>query len=350
MKAALKNESGEFDVEEVQTPAIPHPDWVLVRIKATGICGTDLRHWKKDEPELNHKIMGHELAAEVVDIGSQVTGYKAGDRVVVETLLGDGTCEWCRVQQYNLCPNLYKVRMETVSRAFAEYLIAPAEKLHLLPDHISFEEATVLDTFSVSMHAIQLSGVKINDTVVVIGAGPIGLAQLQLAKLSGARVAIVDKVESSLQIAHELGADLAVNSKTQDAHQQIMNFTNGKGADIVFECAGGPSMPQTLPQAISYVRISGKVVIVGGFDPGDIAIPLPWQHIQMAEIKIITSASYAFWDIHSEMKLCLDLLANGKINTKKMITHTFNLDDINHAFETAQDKESSGAVFVALQV
>lgn len=350
MKAALKNREGKFDVEEINTPEIPHPEWVLVKIKVTGICGTDLRHWKKDEPEFRHEVMGHELAGEVVEVGSKVTSVKPGDRVVVETLLGDGTCDWCRVQQYNVCPNLYAVRTKTLSRSFAEYLIGPAEKMHLLPDHVSFEEAAVLDTFSVSMHAIQLSGIKVNDTVVIIGAGPIGLAQLQLAKLSGADVAIVDVVDSSLKIAQELGADLVINSNTEDAHKKIMDFTDGKGADIVFECAGGPSMPQTLPQAISYVRVSGKVVIVGGFDAGDIAIPLPWQHIQMAEIKIIPSASYAFWDIHSEMKLCLDLLAKGKINVKKMITHTFKLDDINQAFETAQDKENSGAVFVALQV
>ncbi|RCH55307.1 alcohol dehydrogenase [Mucilaginibacter hurinus] len=350
MKAALKTENGEFNVEEVDTPEIPHPDWVLVRIKVTGICGTDLRHWKKEEPELVHKVTGHELAGKVVDVGPKVTNVKRGDRVVVETLLGDGICDWCRVQQYNLCPNLYPVRMETVSRSFAEYLIAPAEKLHLLPDHVSYQEAALLDTFSVSLHAIQLSGIKLNDTVAVIGAGPIGLAQLQLAKLSGADVIITDVVDSSLNIARELGADLVINSKKEDALKKVMEFTDSKGADIAFECAGGTSMPETLPQAISYTRIGGKVVIVGGFDTGEIAIPLEWQHIQKAEIKIIPSASYSFWGIHSEMKMSLDLVAKGKMNAKKLITHSFKLDEINKAFETAQDKERTGAVFVALEV
>ncbi|UEG51693.1 zinc-binding dehydrogenase [Mucilaginibacter daejeonensis] len=350
MKAALKNEKGEFDVEQVDRPEIPHPDWVLARITATGICGTDLRHWKKEEPELVHKIMGHELAAEVVEVGSAVTNVKPGDRVVVETLLGDGTCDWCRVQQYNLCPNLYPVRMETVSRAFAEYLIGPAEKFHLLPDHVSDEEATVLDTFSVALHAIQLSGIKLNDVVVVIGAGPIGLGQLQLAKLSGADVIITDVVDHSLELARELGADLVINSEKEDSAKLIKEFTDGRGADIVFECAGGPSMPITLPQAVSYSRIGGKIVIVGGFDKGEISIPLEWQKIQMAQIQIIPSASYAFWGIYSEMKMCLDLLAKGKLNAKKMITHKFQLDEINKAFETAQDKEHTGAVFVTLKV
>lgn len=350
MKAALKTEEGEFEIQEVDRPEIPHPDWVLARIKVTGICGTDLRHWKKNEPDLVHTIMGHELAAEIVEVGSAVTHIRPGDRVVVETLLGDGTCDWCRVQQYNLCPNLYNVRMKTVSQSFAEYLVGPAEKCHVLPDHVSYEEATLLDTFSVSMHAIQLSGIKLNDTVVIVGAGPIGLGQLQLAKLSGADVAIIDFVDSSLQMAKELGADLIINSKKEAVPEKIEAFTDGKGADIVFECAGGPSMPETLPQAISYCRIGGKVVVVGGFEKGEISIPLEWQKIQMAEIKIIPSASYSFWGIHSEMKMCLDLVAKGKLNAKKLITHTFSLDEINEAFETAQDKERSGAVFVALAV
>jgi len=350
MKAALKTQEGEFEIQQVNRPQISHPDWVLARIKFTGICGTDLRHWKKDEPELVHKIMGHELSAEVIEIGSGVTTVKPGDRVVVETLLGDGTCDWCRVQQYNLCPNLYPVRMETLSQSFAEYIAGPAEKFHLLPDNVSYEEATLLDTFSVSMHAIQLSGIKLNDTVIIIGAGPIGLGQLQLAKLSGADVIITDVVDSSLNMAMELGADHIINTKKEDALKKIMALTNNRGADIVFECAGGTSMPQTLPQAVSYTRIGGKVVIVGGFETGAIAIPLEWQHIQKAEIKIIVSASYSFWGIHSEMKMCIDLLAKGKLNAKKMITHSFALDEINEAFETAQNKEKTGAIFVALKV
>jgi L-iditol 2-dehydrogenase len=222
MKAALKTATGEFEVKEVETPKLTNPDWVLVRVRVSGICGTDLRHWKKEEPELEHKIMGHELAGEIVEVGENVTTLQPGDRVVIETVLGDETCEWCKANHYNVCPHLYPVRMETVSRAFAKYLIGPAKKMYKLPDHVSFEEATVLDTFSVCMHAIQLSKIKLNDTVVVIGAGPIGLGQLQLAKLSGADVIITDVVDSSLEIAKELGADLVINSKNEDSYPLIM--------------------------------------------------------------------------------------------------------------------------------
>ncbi|CAN5366593.1 sorbitol dehydrogenase [soil metagenome] len=350
MKAALKTATGEFEVTEVETPKIPHPDWVLARIRVAGICGTDLRHWKKEEPEFEHHIMGHEMAGEVVEVGPEVTSVKPGDRVVIETVLGDGTCDWCQVQQYNLCPNLYPVRMETVSRAFATYVIGPAEKFHTLPDHVSFEEATVLDTFSVGLHAIHLSGIRLNDKVAVIGAGPIGLGQLQLAKISGADVIVTDVVDSALDLALELGADAVVNTKTEDGYQKVMEFTKGRGVDIAFECAGGPSMPITLPQATSFTRIGGKVVIVGGFEADQKGIELDWAKIQLGEIQLIPSASYSFWGINSEMQMCLDLLANGKLNAQKMITHRFPLDEINKAFETAEDKEKTHAVFVALNV
>ncbi|MGV3557843.1 zinc-dependent alcohol dehydrogenase [Larkinella arboricola] len=350
MKAALKTAQGDFEVTNVETPKIPRPDWVLARVRVAGICGTDLRHWKHAESDLAHKIMGHELAGEVVEIGEAVTNVKPGDRVVIETLLGDETCPWCRSQQYNLCPHLYEVRMETVSRAFAGYLIAPAKNLYKLPDHVSFEEATLLDTFSVCLHAVQLSGLKLNDKVAVIGAGPIGLGQLQLAKANGADVIVTDVVDSSLQLALELGADAVVNTKTQDGYQKVMEFTGGRGVDIAFECAGGPAMPVTLPQATSFARIGGKVVIVGGFDPGKTAIELEWQRIQMAQIQLIPSASYAWWGIDPEMQICLDLLAKGKLNARKLITHSFPLDQINQAFETAQDKEKTHATFVALTI
>jgi L-iditol 2-dehydrogenase len=348
MKAAIKTAQGDFDVKEVERPRVSSPDWALARVRVSGICGTDLRHWKIENQHLTGMIMGHELAGEVVEVGEAVLNVKPGDRVVVETLLGDGTCDWCRTQRYNLCPQLYDVRVKSVSRAFAEFVAGPATKFHKLPDHVSYEEAALLDTFSVSLHGIQLSGLKVNDKVVVIGAGPIGLGQLQLAKLSGADVLIADIVDYPLEVAEELGADVIVNSKTDDVLKKVMEFTDGRGADITFECAGGKSMSKTLSQATTYTRIGGKVVIVGGFDEGPMAIELDWQHIQKAEIQIIPSASYSFWGIYPEMKMCLDLLAAGKLNAKRLITHQFPLTEINKAFETAADKERNKSIFVAI--
>ena len=275
---------------------------------------------------------------------------KPGDRVVIETVMGDGVCDYCRIQRYNICEHLYDVRTKYVSRAYAEYVAGPAEKFYKLPDHVSFEEAALIDTFSVCLHAQHLSGLGINDKVAVIGAGPIGIGQMMLAKASGADVIICDLVQSALDLAKELGADAVVNAADTDAVEQVKSFTDGRGADIVFECAGGESMPQTLPQATKMVRRGGKVVIVGGFDAGETAIPLEWQRIQMSEIQLIPSASFAMHDIYREQGMVLDLIAKGQLDVKKLITHRFTLDQINQAFDTADRKVETGAVFVAIAI
>lgn len=348
MKAAIKNGGGTFDLKDVDEPAIPTHDFVKVRVRVAGICGTDLRHWRKPEESLCGKITGHELAGEVVAVGESVTNVKPGDRVVVETVMGDGACPYCNVKRYNICEHLYDVRMKFVYHAYGEYLVGPSHKMYLLPDHVSFEEATLVDTLSVCLHAQHLSGLTINDRVAIIGAGPIGLGQLMLAKASGADVMITDIVDSALDLAKELGADIVVNPHRDNPEKIAQEWTDGRGADIVFECAGGPSMPQTLPQATRMVRRGGKVIIVGGFDEGEVSIPLEWQRIQMSEIQLIPSASFSYRDIYTEQGEVVELIAKGKLPVGKLITHKFKLKEINEAFDVANEKERTGAVFVAI--
>ncbi len=350
MKAALKTADGTFSIEDADEPIIPTRDFVKVRVRVAGICGTDLRHWRKPEESLCGKITGHELAGEVVEVGEGVTNVKPGDRVVVETVMGDGACPYCNVKRYNICEHLYDVRMKFVYHAYGEYLVGPSHKMYLLPDHVSFEEATLVDTLSVCLHGQHLSGLTINDRVCIIGAGPIGLGQLMLAKASGADVLITDIVDSALDLARELGADIALNPHRDDPVKAAMEWTDGRGADIVFECAGGPSMPLTLPQATRMVRRGGKVVIIGGFDEGETTIPLEWQRIQMSEIQLIPSASFSYRDIYAEQGEVVELIAKGKLPVKKLITHRFKLDEINEAFDVANEKERTGAVFVAIDI
>lgn len=350
MKAALKTAEGRFEVIEVERPIIPGGDFVLARVHVAGICGTDLRHWNKAEPELECHIVGHELAGEVVEVGPDVMSVRPGDRVVIETVMGDGICEYCAIQRYNICEHLYDVRTKYVSRAYGEFVCGPESKFYKLPDHVSFEEAALIDTFSVCLHAHHRAGVSVNQKIAIIGAGPIGLGQLQIAKLSGADVLIADRVGSSLDLAKELGADVIVNSDSDDLRARVMDFTGGRGVDVCFECAGGESMPDTLPLATTLVRRGGKVVVVGGFDKGSIAIPLEWQRIQMSEIEIVMSASFAFHDIYPEQGMVLELLASGKLDATSLITHRFELEDINEAFETADAKAETGAVFVAISI
>ncbi|MDQ1231616.1 zinc-binding dehydrogenase [Sphingomonas sp. SORGH_AS_0879] len=331
-----------------RSPGLPADDWVKARVRMAGICGTDLRHWEEPKEEFHCCIMGRELAGDVVEVGPAVQRVAVGDRVLVESVLGCGHCEWCRVQQYNRCPDLYDTRRASVSRAYAEYVVGPQHKFHKLPDSVGYDDAALLDTYAVALHAQHLSGLTIGSRVAIIGAGPIGLGQLMLAKASGAAVTIIDKLPHALALAERLGADRIVRSDREDAEAAVRAMSDGRGADIVFECAGGTSMPETLPLATRLVRRGGRVVIVGGFDDGPIAIPLEWQRIQMSEITLIPSASFAFHDIHAEQVEVLDLLVRGKLKTRELITHRFPLDRINEAFETAQDRRRTGAIFVGL--
>src|SRR4051812_12736865 len=168
MKAALKTAAGDFRIGEVAEPKLGSADWVRARVRVAGICGTDLRHWKKPEPELECHIMGHELAGEVVEVGDAVVNLKPGDRVVIETVMGDGICDYCNVQRYNICEHLYDVRTKYVSRAYGEFVCGPEKKFYKLPDHVSFEEAALIDTFSVCLHAHHLAQVSVNDRVAVV--------------------------------------------------------------------------------------------------------------------------------------------------------------------------------------
>lgn len=350
MKAALKTEDGRFEIRDVEAPELPADDWVKARVRVAGICGTDLRHWQKHEPELACHIMGHELAGEVLEVGRAVTRVAPGDRVVMETVLGCGHCDWCRARQYNRCPDLYPTRTQSVSRAYAEVMVGPQHKFYKLPDHVGFDDAALIDTYSVCLHAQHLSELSIGDRVAIIGAGPIGLGQLMLAKAAGAQVLIVDTVDHSLEIARRLGADRVVHADREDPVAAAIAFGGGRGVDIAFECAGGESMPTTLPQATKMARRGGAVVIVGGFDAGETVIPLEWQRIQMSEIRLLPSASFALHDIDPEEAQVLDLVARGVLKTQELITHRFPLDRINEAFAVAQDKDATGAIFVALEI
>lgn len=350
MRAALKTEDGRFRIEEIDPPELPARDWVRARVRVAGICGTDLRHWKKPDAHLACHVVGHELAGEVTEVGPDVTRVAVGDRVVIETVLGCGHCEWCHARQYNRCPDLYPTRTQSVSRAYAEYVVGPQHKFYRLPDHIGFDDAALIDTYSVCLHAQHLSGLSIGDHVAIIGAGPIGLGQAMLAKASGARVIVADTVDHSLEVARAVGADAVVDASRDDPVAAVMAFTGGRGADVAFECAGGDAMPTTLPQATRMARRGGAVVIVGGFDPGETTIALEWQRIQMSEIRILPSASFALHDIYPEEGQVLSLIADGTLKTQPLITHRFPLERINEAFDTAQDKERTRAIFVALEI
>ncbi len=349
MKAALKTSRGDFEIKEVPIPQITNPDYVLARVRAAGVCGSDLHYWKVPTERLHGKITGHELAGEVVEVGDAVRDLKKGDRVAIESLVGCGTCYWCRVGQYHVCPELSRIRSKTLSQAFSEYVVGPARNFYKIPMHVSFEEAAILDVYGTSIHACNRTNIRADETVVIIGAGPIGLSLLELANVSGAKTIVIGKYDYQLELAKKLGAYATINtSKKEGGIREILDLTEGRGADTVFECVGGSSAVSTMPQAVSYTRRKGKVAIVGGLGPNLRALELDWQKILWQEIDILPVSSFAYWGNDPEFKIVLDLLIDKKIDARSLITHRFPLVKINEAFGVAANKKDTKAIKVVL--
>ncbi len=347
MKAAFKTRKGDFEIKEVPIPEVTRPDYALAKVKAAGVCGSDLGFWKRSSI-FDGMITGHELAGEVVEVGDNVKNIKKGDRVAIESLVGCGHCFWCRVGQYHLCPELFDLRFATLSRAFSEYVAGPAKNFYKIPEHVPFDEAAILDVYGTSVHACNRTNIRMDETVVIIGAGPIGLTMLELANVAGAKAIVTGVYEYQLDLAKKLGAYSVINSRKQDALKKILELTDGRGADKIYECVGGKHAPTTMQEATSYVRSGGKIAILGLLGEDLPPMKFNWSKIVLQEVDIVPVMSFSHWGNDSEFKIVLDLLINGKLDAKSLITHRFPLEKINEAFEVAADKKVTKAIKVVL--
>jgi len=347
MQAAFKTARGDFQIRDLPIPEITHPDYVLARVKAAGICGSDLIDWRVPNPQLVDWVVGHELAGEVIEVGESVTNVKKGDRVAIESLVGCGHCYWCRVGEYHLCPDLTKLRFSSLSRAFSEYVAGPAKNFFKIPEEINYDEAAILDVYGTSIHACSRTNIRMDETAVIIGSGSIGLSLLELAKIAGAKVIMIGKHDHQLELAKKLGAYAVINTTNEDSVNRILQVTEERGADKVYECVGGFSMTRTLPQAVSLVRRGGKIALVGYPGPEG-PLKLDWNKILEQEIDLISVSSFSYWGNDPEFRIVLNLLINGKINPRSLITHRFPLTNINEAFDVAADKKMTKAIKVVI--
>ena len=344
MKAAVFYSPRDIRIEEIEVPKLSEKE-VLIKVKAAGICGSDLHYYKGEgSRELpSGTVLGHEFSGEVVAIGEEVTNIKVGNRVAVEPLIGCGKCLFCQIGKYHLCNQLRHIGFE-LKGAFAQYTKAPEKKAFKLPNNVSYEEAALLDCYAVSVHAIHRVKVEVNNIVVIFGGGPLGLTTLEVVKATGAKkVIVVDLSDNILQIAKNAGADIVINASKVDVIKEINKVTNELGADIVFDCVGG--MAPTFGQAIQVVRPGGTIGIIGVYSE------FPQMNLRKAytkEINIVFIWSYAKWGIFTEFEIALDMLAQGKLNATPLITHKFPLNEIRQAFTIAENKKDFSAVKVLI--
>ena len=329
-------------VEEVEDIIEIGEGEVLVRNKVAGVCGSDLHYHRRDSEEsTGRRAGGHEFGGVVAAVGEGVENVKAGDRVGVEPLVGCGNCRFCAAGDYHICKGL-----RHLSGGFGEYAKAPKDKVFKLPDSVSYEAAALLDCVAVGVHAVQRFQPQMTDTAVVLGDAAIGLSTMQVAKANGARkVGIVGHHDSSLEIARKVGADFTINNNNEDAPEMVMKVTDGMGADVVYESVGGTAT--TLTDAVNIVRPGGTIVVIGIFAQQP---ELSFRQLMRNEVDLLFSWSYAMWNGIPEFQIAVDLLASGKVDAETIITHKFQLDEINDAFLAALNKYESGATKVVVLI
>lgn len=314
MQALVLTDKKQFELQSLPTPT-PGPDEVLIAVRACGICGSDVHGMDGSTGRRRPPIvMGHEAAGVIAGLGANVTGWRTGDRVTFDSTISCGHCPHCRRGEVNLCDHrrVLGVSCEEYRQAgaFADYVVVPARILYRLPDALSFEEAALIEPFTIAFHAVRRHPVRLNDSALIIGCGMIGLALLQTTRLAGfGRIVAVDTAADRLRQAKELGADDIVNSAEGDALATLLRLTEGRGFDHVFEAVG---IAPTVDLAVRAARKGGAVTLVGNVTP---SVPMPLQLVVTRELSLAGSCASA-----GEYPACLDLMARGALSAKPLLS------------------------------
>lgn len=342
MKALVLQEYKKFTCQEVPAPQ-PAADEVLVAVRACGICGSDVHGMDgstgRRRPPI---IMGHEAAGVIAAVGAGVRNWSTGDRVTFDSTIFCGDCEFCRRGEVNLCDNrrVLGVSCEDYRRdgAFAEFVAVPQRVLYRLPDGLSFEHAALVEPFAIALHAIRRAPVTLNDTVLVVGAGMIGLALTQALRHTGCgRLICVDVAEEKLALAKKFGATDVVNSAKENAVEALQRLTGGRGADVAFEAVG---LTATVDMAARSLRKGGMLALVGNVAP---KIEFPLQVAVTRELSVHGTCASA-----GEYPAVLDMLARGALQPDALISACAPLSEGAAWFDRLYRKEP-GLMKVVLQ-
>jgi (R,R)-butanediol dehydrogenase/meso-butanediol dehydrogenase/diacetyl reductase len=323
MKAAVLKEKGKFVVNEVPTPK-PGPGQVLIKVICCGICGSDVHLMHFDKTPLG-VTPGHEWVGRIAELGEGITNVKVGDRVVMHGYSGNTDIRPEMIVEFLKDPSsIYADHPVVKAGGFGEYLLWDANRLHRIPDNMTDEEAAFVDTLAVGLGAVKLADMKMGDTVLVIGGGPIGLSAVLSARAAGAtRVIVSEPVEYRRKMALKMGADEVIDPAQGDARLQVLMQTGG-GADIVLDCVGSPL---TIQQSVDMAKVNGKVVLVGlTFKPAQI-LPLSW----------LTKSIHFSASMKGDSGLAIKMLSRKRMDISPMITGRVKLEDIGKGFEMAVD-------------
>lgn len=336
MKAAVWQGPRQVSVGDIAIPRISS-DEVLVRVKACGICGSDLHAYEglsaRRTPPL---VLGHEFTGIVEEVGKDVKTLRVDDRVVVNPIIHCGACKQCLMGMHNECKNRTVLGLNRPG-AFARLISVPYDRCFELPENVSFEEGALTEPLSVSLHAANIVPVQLSDTIAVMGSGIIGSLLIQLLNLKGSTdIAAIDISDSRLAFAKKIGAKIIINSQQSDPVHEAMRWTDNSGVDVVFEAVG---IQQTVVQAMRMLDNCGKMVLVGLLQR---SAEIDIMNLTAKELRLV--GAYVYLD--HEFKTAISLIADRRVDVKAMISHTLRLDRIAEGFEAMARGEAMKVIVV----
>ncbi|MHB1160296.1 MAG: zinc-dependent alcohol dehydrogenase [Chloroflexota bacterium] len=340
MKAAVLQAPYRITVEEMPEPE-PKPQEVKIRVVAAGICGSEVHAYRGTHPWRHPpSILGHEMTGQVVAVGVEVRRIQVGDRVTVEPQVVCGVCGQCSAGFPNLCTDKTFLGTKKWIGAYAEFIVSPERCVYPLPEQVSYAEGVMVEPLAVGVHAVRESGLGPGGSALILGAGTIGLGALASAVEAGATTIIAtDVADFNLAVARELGATATVNIRHQDVLRVVSDLTDGKGVDVALVAAG---VPEVVNQAISAVRPRGRVLLIAIFD----------QPIKIDDAYAITCGERVLRGSQTycpqDMQKALDLIASGRVDAGKFITHRLPMRQLQRGFDIA-DKRLEDCIKVVLE-
>ena len=335
MQGLVLHAIGDLRLDDVAKPT-PEKGEVLVKIRASGVCGSDIPRIFEKGTYHFPTIPGHEFSGQIVELGEGVDENLLNKKVAIFPLIPCRKCELCQIGEYAQCKD-YNYFGSRCDGGFAEYLAVPLWNLVMVPDALSYEEAAMAEPAAVAVHALRQVGVEIGDTVVIFGAGPIGLMLASWAKAWGAyKTILVDIDKGKIEFAKKLGFEYVINSMECDAIEEINRITDGRGADV---CVEGAGVSKTLEQCLFAARTFGRVVAMGN-PAGEMKLSQKayWELLRK-QLKIAGTWNSSFAPLpKNDWKLAIEAMSTGLLDVKPFMTHKVGLADFKSVLEMMRDR------------
>ncbi|WP_132244215.1 zinc-binding alcohol dehydrogenase family protein [Marinisporobacter balticus] len=327
MKAIKVVSPYNIEICDVEKPEIKNSKEVLVKIKATGICGSDIHIYHGTSPVATYpRIIGHEAVGIVEEVGTDVSKVKVGDHVIIDPVVSCGACYACKAGRSNVCASL-KVRGVHEDGGYREFSLVPEDALHILSKDLPFEEAVMIEPFTIGAQVCSRGEIKKEDTVFIMGAGPVGQCILQVAKKIGAKCMISDLVGSRLEKVKALGADRVIDVSRENANDVIMKETNNQGVNVVIDAVCNK---KSFEDAVNLTTPAGRIIVIGfSKEPSEIA----QLGITAKELDIRGSRLH-----NHKFPQVVNWFNNKEIVAKDMISHVFHFTEIKDAILLIEDQ------------